>query len=182
MSKFYDYNVIDQDGREVALSQYEGKVVIVVNTATGCGFTPQYKQLEEMYEKYHGKGLEIIDIPCNQFGNQAPGTDAEITEFCTLKYKTQFPQMKKSDVNGANALPLYGFLKGEKSFEGFGKGAAALAMTAMLKAKDKSFAENPDIKWNFTKFIIDRDGNVAARFEPTNSMEDLEACIKALIG
>ncbi len=182
MNRFYDHSVFDQDGNEVSMRSFEGKVVMIVNTATGCGFTPQYKQLEEMYEKYHDKGLEIIDIPCNQFGHQAPGTDQEITQFCTLRYNTKFPQMRKSDVNGENALPLYTFLKGEKKFDGFGRGAAALAMSAMLKAKNKDYASDPDIKWNFTKFVVDREGTVVARFEPTNSMEDLDECVRSLLG
>lgn len=178
---FYDHVIKNAKGEDISTKDYEGKVVIVVNTATGCGFTPQYKQLEEMYEKYHDKGLEIIDIPCNQFGNQAPGTDEEIHEFCTLRYNTKFPQMKKSDVNGENELSLYTFLKSQKGFEGFGKGATALAMKTMLKTMDKNFEQNPDIKWNFTKFVIARDGTVAARFEPTNSMAELDKCVASLI-
>ena len=107
---FYDYSLTDRSGNEVSMRNYEGKVVIVVNTATGCGFTPQYKDLESMYEKYHEQGLEIIDVPCNQFADQTPGTDEEVHEFCTLKYNTQFDQFKKSDVNGEHALPLFTFL------------------------------------------------------------------------
>ena len=178
---FYDHIIKNASGEDISIKDYEGKVVIVVNTATGCGFTPQYKQLEEMYEKYHDKGLEIIDIPCNQFGAQAPGTDEEIHEFCTLRYNTRFPQMKKSDVNGENELPLYTFLKSQKGFNGFGKGPVALAMKTMLKAKDKNFETAPDIKWNFTKFVISRDGDVVARFEPTNDMAELEKCVSELI-
>ncbi|HAQ63450.1 MAG TPA: glutathione peroxidase, partial [Ruminococcaceae bacterium] len=150
-------------------------------TATGCGFTPQYKEIEEMYEKYHDKGFEIIDVPCNQFAGQTPGTDDEIHEFCTLKYKTQFPQMKKSDVNGENALPLFEYLKSQKGFEGFGMGPAAIAMNAMCKKADKDYKKNPDIKWNFTKFIIDRQGNVVARFEPTASMKKVDECVASLL-
>ena len=163
------------------MADFEGKVVIVVNTATGCGFTPQYEDLEAIYEKYHEKGLEIVDVPCNQFAGQTPGTDEEIHQFCTLKYNTQFPQYKKSDVNGEKALPLFTYLKGEKGFEGFGKGPKALLMSAMLSKIDKNYKTNPDIKWNFTKFVIDRKGNVAARFEPTASMKDLEALVDSLI-
>ncbi len=177
----YDYKLTAPDGSEVSMEQYRGKVMLIVNTATGCGFTPQYEPLEKMYETYHDKGLEIIDIPCNQFAGQTPGTDEEIHQFCTLKYNTQFPQMKKSDVNGENALPLYGYLKSQKGFEGFGKGAKALAMSAMLKTIDKNYKTNPDIKWNFTKFVADREGNVVARFEPTADMKDVEACVAALL-
>ncbi|MBP3873560.1 MAG: glutathione peroxidase [Lachnospiraceae bacterium] len=181
MAGIYDYSVPAVDGSEVKLSDYQGKVMLIVNTATGCGFTPHYKPLEEMYEKYHDKGLEIIDIPCNQFAGQTPGTDEEIHEFCTLKYNTQFPQMKKSDINGENALPVYGYLKSQKGFEGFGKGPTALMMSAMLKKNDKNYKENPDIKWNFTKFVVDREGNVVARFEPTADMKKVEECVASLI-
>ena len=177
----YDYSVPTQKGEEISLKDYEGKVILIVNTATGCGFTPHYKPIEQMYEDLHDKGLEIIDIPCNQFKDQAPGTDEEITQFCQLKYKTQFPQMKKSDVNGENELPLYTYLKSQKGFEGFGKGPAALAMGVMLKKIDKDYKNNPEIKWNFTKFIIDRQGNVVARFEPTADMKKVEECVASLI-
>lgn len=177
----YDYSVPMPKGGELSLRDYEGKVMIIVNTATGCGFTPHYKDLEEMYEKYHEQGLEIVDIPCNQFAGQTPGTDDEIHEFCTLKYNTQFPQMKKSDVNGENALELYKYLKTQKGFEGFGMGPVALAMKTMCKKNDKDYKNNPDIKWNFTKFIVDRKGNVVARFEPTASMKEVEKCVSSLI-
>ena len=178
---FYDYAVTTPKGEEVSMKNFEGKVVLVVNTATGCGFTPHYKDLEEMYEKFHEKGLEIVDVPCNQFAGQTPGTDDEIHEFCTLKYNTQFPQMKKSDVNGENALPLFQYLKSQKGFEGFGHGPMALAMGAMLHKIDKDYKNNPDIKWNFTKFVVDRQGNVVARFEPTASMKDVAACVEKLL-
>ncbi len=177
----YDQSVFEPNGNEISLSQYKGKVMLIVNTATGCGFTPQYKSLEKMYELYHDKGFEIIDVPCNQFRGQAPGTDEEIHEFCTLKYNTQFPQMKKSDVNGENALPLFEYLKSQQGFEGFGKGAKALAMSAMLKTIDKDYKNNPDIKWNFTKFVVDRQGNVIKRFEPTVPMEKVEEYIAKIM-
>ncbi len=147
---FYDYSLTDRSGNEVSMRNYEGNVVIIVNTATGCGFTPQYKDLEDMYEKYHEQGLEIIDVPCNQFANQTPGTDEEVHEFCSLKYNTQFEQFKKSDVNGEHALPLFTFLKNEQGFKGFGNSVKALAMRAMCKLKDSNYKSNPDIKWNFT--------------------------------
>ena len=175
---FYDYSVPAPDGTEVSMEQFKGKVVLVVNTATGCGFTPQYKDIEAIYEKYHDQGLEIVDVPCNQFKDQAPGTDAEIHEFCTLHYNTQFPQMKKSLVNGEGELPLYTYLKEQKGFEGFGKGPMAAVMN-MLNRKVKP--EDPAIRWNFTKFVVDREGNVQARFEPTNDMKDVEACIASLL-
>ena len=177
----YDFSVFEPNGKEVMLSDFKGKVMIIVNTATGCGFTPHYKALERIYEQYHDKGLEIIDIPCNQFAGQTPGTDEEIHEFCTLKYNTQFPQMKKSDVNGENALPVYDYLKSQKGFEGFGKGVKAAAMSALLKKMDKDYKNNPDIKWNFTKFVVDRKGSVVARFEPTVSMDKLEKYIAEIM-
>ena len=177
----YDYTLLDRKGNEVSLRQYEGRVLLIVNTATGCGFTPQYEELESMYEKYHDQGLEIIDIPCNQFAGQTPGTDDEIHEFCQLRYHTQFQQMKKSDVNGENELPLYTFLKSQQGFKGFGKGVKAMAMSAMLSRIDKKYKENPDIKWNFTKFLVDRSGNVVDRFEPTADMAVVEQKTAALL-
>ena len=178
---FYDFTLKDRFGNDFSLEAFRGKVVLVVNTATGCGFTPQYKPLEEMYEKYHQQGFEILDIPCNQFAGQTPGTDEEIHEFCTLRFNTQFAQMKKSDVNGENELPLYTWLKSQKGFEGFGKGPMALAMSAMLKKLDKDYKNNPNIKWNFTKFLVDREGNVVARFEPTANMAKVEEAVAALL-
>lgn len=178
---FYDYSLTDRSGNEVSMRNYEGKVVIIVNTATGCGFTPQYKDLEDMYEKYHEQGLEIIDVPCNQFANQTPGTDEEVHEFCTLKYNTKFDQFKKSDVNGEHALPLFTFLKKEQGFAGFGNSVKALGMRAMCKLKDPNYKKNPDIKWNFTKFVVDRNGNVVKRFEPTEGMHSVETCIQSLL-
>ena len=181
MASIYDYSVPATDGTEVKLADYKGKVMVIVNTATGCGFTPHYEPLEKMYENYHEQGLEIIDVPCNQFAGQTPGTDEEIHEFCTLKYNTQFPQMKKSDVNGENELPLYTYLKSQKGFEGFGKVPKALMMSGLLKTIYKDYKNNPNIKWNFTKFVVDREGNVVARFEPTADMKNLEECVKSLL-
>ena len=178
--EIYEYSVERPDGTMQPLSAYEGKVLLIVNTATGCGFTPQYRELEE-YRKYHDKGLEILDIPCNQFAGQTPGTDEEIHEFCTLKYHTGFPQMKKSDVNGEHQIPLYAYLKSQKGFAGFGKGAKAAAMGIMLRKIDKNYKENSDIKWNFTKFLVDRQGTVVVRFEPTGDMNELERQILALL-
>ena len=164
----YDYSVERPDGTTQPLSAYEGKVLLIVNTATGCGFTPQYRELEEFYRKYHDQG-------------QTPGTDEEIHEFCTLKYHTEFPQMKKSDVNGEHQIPLYAYLKSQKGFAGFGKVAKAAAMGIMLRKIDKNYKENPDIKWNFTKFLVDRQGTVVVRFEPTGDMNELERQILALL-
>jgi len=177
----YDYEVPTADGKNLSLAQFKGKVLIVVNTATGCGFTPHYEALEKMYEKYHELGLEIIDIPCNQFGHQAPGNDEEIHQFCTLHYNTKFPQMKKSDVNGPNALPLYTYLKEQQGFKGFGEHKHKEILEKMMEEKDPNWKNSPDIKWNFTKFVVDRQGNVVARFEPTADMSEVEKCVAALI-
>ena len=178
---FYDQSVTTVSGEEISMEKYKGKVVLIVNTATGCGFTPHYKDIEDMYEKYHDRGFEVIDVPCNQFAGQTPGTDEEIHEFCTLKYNTRFPQMKKADVNGENAIPLFKYLKEQKGFEGFGKGPKALAMGVMLSKIDKDYKNNPEIKWNFTKFVVDREGNVVARFEPTAKMELVDRCVENLL-
>jgi glutathione peroxidase len=178
---FYDLTVTKANGEEQSMRDFEGKVVLIVNTATGCGFTPHYKDIEDMYEKFHDRGFEVIDVPCNQFAGQTPGTDDEIHEFCTLKYNTQFPQMKKSDVNGETAIPLFKYLKEQKGFEGFGKGPKAITMSAMLATIDKDYKNNPEIKWNFTKFIVDRSGNVVARFEPTIKMDKVAAFVEGLL-
>ena len=177
----YDYSVPKTDSGELALSELKGKVILIVNTATGCGFTPQYEVLEQMYEKYHDKGLEIIDIPCNQFGHQTPGTDEEVHQFCQLHYKTQFPQMKKSDVNGENELPLYTYLKLQKGFAGFGAHKLSALLAEMLAKDDPDWDKKPDIKWNFTKFLVNRQGEVVERFEPTADMKDVETKIAELI-
>ena len=154
----YDYYVKTRDDKDIKLEEYKGKVLLIVNTATGCGFTPQYEGLENLYKKYHDKGLEILDFPCNQFGNQAPGTDSEIHEFCTLKYNTSFDQFKKIDVNGKNESPWYTYLKSQKK--------------ALL---------GKNIKWNFTKFIVDREGKVIGRYEPVTTPEKLDSVIAGLL-
>lgn len=178
---FYDYKVIKRNGDELDLSNFKGKVVLIVNTATGCGFTPQYAPIEEMYKKYHEQGLEILDIPCNQFGGQTPGSDEEVHEFCQIHYNTTFDQMKKSDVNGTNELPLYTYLKSKQGFKGFGEGKMAELMHNMLMKQDPHYMEKSDIKWNFTKFLVDRNGDVVARFEPTADMSKVEELIKSLL-
>lgn len=158
MAKVYDFTVLYKDDKEISLSKYEGKVLLIVNTATHCGFTKQYDALEALYEKYKDRGFEILDFPCNQFGNQAPESDEEIDSFCALNFGTSFDRFKKIDVNGENEDPLYTFLKGEKA--GLGK----------------------SIKWNFTKFLIDRDGNVVARFGSNKKPENMEKDIEKLLG
>ena len=158
MTSVYDFTVLDKDDKEISLSKYEGKVLLIVNTATHCGFTKQYDALEALYEKYKDQGFEILDFPCNQFGNQAPESDEEIDSFCGLNFGTSFDRFKKIDVNGENEDPLYTFLKEEKS--GLGK----------------------SIKWNFTKFLIDRNGNVVARFGSNKKPENMEKDIEKLLG
>ena len=177
----YDYSVTKANGEQLSLADYKGKVILIVNTATGCGFTPQYAPIEQLYRDYHDQGLEVLDIPCNQFGGQAPGTDDEIHEFCTLHYNTTFPQMKKSDVNGENELPLYSFLKSQQGFQGFDWHQYKALLEQMFAKADPNWASKPDIKWNFTKFVVDRQGNVVARFEPTADMAKVESCVKALL-
>lgn len=176
----YDYSILDRNGKEISLKEYKGKVLIVVNTATGCVFTPQYEGLEKLYKEYHDKGLEIIDIPCNQFGNQAPGTDNEIHEFCALKYNTSFDQFSKSDVNGDNELPLYTYLKEQIKEDKIDGMKNKMAMKAIDKISKTSKNEG-DIKWNFTKFLVDREGNVVGRYSPTFKPEDMESDIRKLI-
>lgn len=176
---FYDYSLKGQDGKDVSMKDYAGKLVLLVNTATACGFTGQYEALENLYRKYKEKGFVIIDVPCNQFGEQAKGSDEEINTFCSLKFHTTFPRMHKSDVNGEHAPELFAFLKGEKGFEGFGKSPQGLMMAAMLKIQDKDYKIKSDIKWNFTKFLISKNGEVLARFEPTASMQKVEEAIIA---
>ncbi len=176
----YDYSIMDRNGKDVGLEDYKGKVLLIVNTATGCGFTPQYEGLERLYKEYYSKGLEIIDIPCNQFGNQAPGTDDEIHEFCALKYNTSFDQFTKADVNGENELPLYTYLKEQVKEDKIVGIKNKMAMKAVEKIS-KTMKKNGDIKWNFTKFLVDREGNVIGRYSPTFKPHDMEEDIKKII-
>ena len=181
MKTVYDFTVKDRQGNDVSLSEYQGKVLLIVNTATGCGFTPHYEPLEAMYRELKDKGFEILDFPCNQFANQAPGSDDEIHDFCTLKFGTEFPQFKKIDVNGETADPLYAFLASEKPFEGFGKGVKSAMLKKFADMNNRQYGDNTYIGWNFTKFLIDREGRVIARFEPTYDMDAVrEAVIAAL--
>ena len=159
---------------------FKGKVILVVNTATGCGFTPQYEELENLYKKYKDKGLEILDFPCDQFGHQAPGTNDEIHEFCTSKYNTSFDQLAKIEVNGENADPFYKYLKQEQGFKGFGIEGAILI--PIVKKMDKNYKNNANIKWNFTKFLINKDGKVVDRFESMVKPEKIEKEIVKLLG
>ena len=181
MKTIYDYTVKDRKGKDVSLKEYANEVLLIVNTATKCGFTPQYDELEELYKKYHGEGFEILDFPCNQFANQAPGSDDEIHSFCTMKFGTEFPQFKKIDVNGETADPLYAFLAAEKPFEGFGKGLKNAALNKFADMNNKKFGEKAYIKWNFTKFLVDREGKVIARFEPTVDMDIVKKAVVAAL-
>ena len=174
----YDIKVKDDAGKDVSLSDYKGKVLLIVNTATRCGFTPQYKELEALYEKYHAEGLEILDFPCNQFGEQAPGTIQEIHQFCTVNFDIQFPQFDKIDVNGANESPLFTYLKQQKGFGGFDTtDQNGKFMDQMMRKRDADYDKKADIKWNFTKFLVARDGRVLKRYEPTEKMAGIEADI-----
>ena len=177
----YDFTVKAQDGSDVSLSDYKGKVLLIVNTATGCGFTPQYTELQELYKEHKDDGLEILDFPCNQFAGQAPGTDDEIHEFCIGRFAITFPQFSKIDVNGDEAIPLYKWLTENTKFEGFDKNPAGIALAQMLKLRDKNFKTSPAIKWNFTKFLIGRDGEILARFEPMTSMSKVKAAVEAAL-
>ena len=181
MKTVYDFTVKDRQGKEISLADYQGKVLLIVNTATGCGFTPHYEPLEAMYKEMKDRGLEILDFPCNQFAGQAPGSDDEIHEFCTLKFGTEFPQFSKIDVNGENADPLFAFLATEKPFEGFGKGLKMAALNKFADMNNRQFGDKAYIKWNFTKFLVDRDGKVIARFEPTVDMEEVRNAVAAAL-
>lgn len=177
----YSFTVKNREGGEVSLETYRGKVLLIVNTATGCGFTPQYEGLERLYAAYHDKGLEILDFPCNQFGHQAPGSDDEIHRFCTLKYNTTFDQLAKIEVNGANAEPLFKFLKEQKPADDDPAEETA-ALRALLRQYNLTGAEAPgDIEWNFTKFLVDRNGNVVKRSGPKTTPAALAASLEALL-
>ena len=178
----YDFKVKKADGSEATLEEYKGKVMLIVNTATECGFTPQYELLQKIYAAHEGEGLAILDFPCNQFGNQAPGTEEEIHTFCTGRFGVTFPMYAKVEVNGENEEPLFAYLKEQKGFAGFvPEHELSKILNDMLGQADPDFASKPDIKWNFTKFLVDREGNVVERFEPTEDMAVVEEKIKALL-
>ena len=176
----YDFRVKTRSGEDLNLDTLRGKVILIVNTATGCGFTPQYEGLEKLYEKYNSKGLEILDFPCNQFGHQAPGSNDEIHQFCTSKYNTKFEQLAKIDVNGDDESPLYTLLKDKCPDEKPVGIKNKMAMTAILKLSTTCKKAN-DIKWNFTKFLVDSSGNVVKRYDPTFNPLDMEKDIIKLI-
>lgn len=182
MRTVYEFSVKDRKGKEVSLKEYANEVLLIVNTATKCGFTPQYEELEKLYEKYHSQGFEVLDFPCNQFGQQAPGTDESIHEFCKLNYGTEFPRFKKLKVNGDDADPLYKFLKEQKGFAGFDASHPLTpVLDKLLSESNPAYKENADIKWNFTKFLINKRGQVVARFEPTESIENIAKKIEEIL-
>ena len=182
MRTTYEFSVKDRKGKSVSLKEYANEVVLIVNTATKCGFTPTYEELEALYEKYHTQGFEILDFPCNQFGNQAPGTDESIHQFCKLTYGTEFSRFKKIKVNGEDAEPLFTFLKEQKGFAGWDETHPLYPiLDEMLSKADPNYKENTDIKWNFTKFLINKKGQVVARFEPTEKIENIATQIEALL-
>ena len=182
MKTIYDFTVKDRKGKDVSLKEYANEVLLIVNTATKCGFTPQYEELEKLYEKFRSQQFVILDFPCNQFGQQAPGTDESIHEFCKLNFGTEFPRFKKVKVNGPDADPLFKYLQEQKGFAGWNmEHPIAHILDDMLSKEDANYKEKADIKWNFTKFLVDKRGLVVARFEPTESMDVIEAKIKELL-
>lgn len=182
MEKIYDFKALTSKGKELDFAQFEGKVLLIVNTASKCGFTPQFEGLEALNKKYQEQGLVIVGFPCNQFAEQDPGSDSEIEGFCQLNYGVTFQIMKKSDVNGPEANPIFTYLKSQKGFGGFDPAhPLAKLLDDMLRKADANYDKNPDIKWNFTKFLIDRKGQVVKRYEPTDSMEGLEQDIANML-
>lgn len=177
----YQFSAESNSGDTVNFSDYKGKVLLIVNTASKCGFTPQYDGLEALYQKYKFDGFTVIGFPCDQFGHQEPGSNEEIEEFCRLNHGVTFPLMAKSDVNGENANEVFKWLYSEKPFAGWGDSETGKFMDGMLSRNDPDYASNPDIKWNFTKFLIDRNGKVVARFEPVVTPEEIDSAIQALL-
>ena len=176
----YDLKVKTRKGEDFDLKSLKGKVSLVVNTATGCGFTPQYEAIEKLYEKYHEKGFEVLDFPCNQFGHQAPGDNDEIHEFCTAKYKTQFDQFAKIDVNGENESKVFTILKEQQPKEEVKGMKNKMAMKAIKKISTTCTKDN-DISWNFTKFLVDKKGNAVKRYNPIFNPADIENDLKELL-
>ena len=176
----YDFTVKGLNNEDISLKDYSGKVLLIVNTATKCGFTPQYKELQALYEKYQARGFEVLDFPCNQFGEQAPGTNEEIHDFCTGTYNTTFAQFAQIDVNGENEAPIFKFLKEKQGFKGFETedNETGKMMDQMMSRRDPGYKDKSDIKWNFTKFLVNKKGEVIARFEPSDSMMKLETAIR----
>lgn len=177
----YDYEYTSIENQKVPMQSYRGQILLIVNTASKCGFTPQYEGLEALYRKYGAHGFHVIGFPCNQFMEQEPGIEGEIAAFCSVRYGVTFPLSQKVDVRGDGAIPLFQYLTGQKGFEGFGKGIKAKGLTLMMKSRYKDGFSDSQIKWNFTKFLIDRNGNVAARYEPTVEPHAIAADIEKLL-
>lgn len=177
----YDFNITARDGSEIPMENYRGKVLLIVNTATGCGFTPQYEDLQKLYDAHHEDGLEILDFPCNQFANQAPGDNEQIHTFCKGRFGITFPQFAKIDVNGPDASPLYKYLTDNTKFEGFGKGFKAKMVSMAAKANNKAYTSAGTIQWNFTKILVDREGNIVGRFEPTTDMKTVTEKVESVL-
>jgi glutathione peroxidase len=180
MTRIYDFKALTSKGKELDFKQFEGKVLLIVNTASKCGFTPQFAGLEELNQKYKDKGLVIIGFPCNQFKEQDPGTDGQIEEFCQLNYGVTFQIMKKTDVNGSAAEPIFEYLKTQAPTEKY-KCLKAKATHAMLKTISKSVEKGSDILWNFTKFLISKDGETIKRYAPTTAPKDFEKDVEAML-
>ena len=180
MATIYDFKVLSNRGKEVNLADYKGQIILIVNTASKCGFTPQYDGLEALYKKYKDKGFVILGFPCDQFANQEPGSNEQIEEFCRLNHGVTFPLMAKSDVNGANANPVFEYLKAQAPTEEY-KGLKAKATHAMLKRISKSVEKPSDILWNFTKFLVSKDGQTIKRYPPTADPKDFEQDIEAML-
>ena len=180
MATIYDFKALSNKGREVDFAQFEGKVLMIVNTASKCGFTPQYDGLEALYQKYMDQGFVIVGFPCDQFAGQEPGSNEEIAEFCRINHGVTFQLMAKTDVNGANAEPIFEYLKSQAPAEEY-KGLKAKAAQKLFKTISKSVEKDSDIQWNFTKFLINRDGTVVKRYAPTTTPEDIEKDIEGML-
>ena len=179
MNTIYDFTALSNKGKEVNFADYQGKVLLIVNTASKCGFTPQYEGLEALYKKYRDQGLVIVGFPCDQFGHQEPGTDEQIEEFCRINHGVTFPLMSKIEVNGEGAHPIYQWLKSQAGFAGFDPAhPLTKILDEMFTKADPDYASKPDIKWNFTKFLINKEGRVVSRFEPTTEPQGLEESIE----
>lgn len=176
----YDFEVEKRNGEKISLSEYKGKVMLIVNTATECGFTPQYKELQKIYSDFKDQGFIILDFPCNQFRNQAPGSSDDIYKVCTGRFGITFPQFAKIDVNGDNAIPLYKYLTKNTKYKDFKKEVNP-ELKGIIEEEDKDYKKNSKIKWNFTKFLIDREGNIVKRFEPVNCMRTVRKSIEKLL-
>ncbi len=180
MEKIFGFKALTSKGKEIDFKEFEGRVLLIVNTASKCGFTPQFAGLEELNQKYKDKGLVVIGFPCNQFKEQDPGSDSQIEEFCQLNYGVTFQIMKKTDVNGSDAHPIFEYLKAQAPTEDY-KGLKAKAAKALFKAISNSVEKDSDIKWNFTKFLISKDGETIKRYAPTTEPKDFEKDVEAML-